>query len=282
MNFLFVDRILQLNPGHETVGLKHVTVQDAFLNKRSDDRTILLSSIMGEALGQLCSWNVLKTTDFKFRPVGGVIQEIQMFEDAFVYDTILLESTIEALDVENPFVSFSGRASVDGKTLLTVNNSLAPLLPLEEFNDIAKVRMDFERLCHANENDVMNSAIRPTYYRFNYEKLNQNEKELVTKKIISPSAFYLADHFPRKPVFPLSLLIQYNLHLALTELYPTEKKKRVCSVRKVKIGNFVLPGDEIITKISVKEQSQDRVIIRFHNEVNTKKVCIAEAELSLR
>lgn len=280
MNFLFVDRILQLNPGHETVGLKHVTVQDAFLNKRLDGLITLQPSIVGEALGQLCSWNVLKTTDFKFRPVGGVIQEIQMFEEAVVGDAILLESNIEALDVENPLVSFSGRASVDGKTLLTVNNSLAPLLPLEEFNDINKVRMDFERLWHSN--GVMKSVTHSAHYQFNYEKLTHDEKKLVTKKTISPSAFYLADHFPRKPVFPLSLLIQYNLHLALTELYPNEKKKRVCSVRKVKIGNFVLPGDEVITKLSVKEENQDRVIIRFHNEVNTKKVCIAEAELSLR
>jgi 3-hydroxymyristoyl/3-hydroxydecanoyl-(acyl carrier protein) dehydratase len=53
-------------------------------------------------------------------------------------------------------------------------------------------------------------------------------------------------------------------------------------VRKVKIGNFVLPGDKVITKISLKQKHEKNFILQFHNSVDNKKVCVAEAEFGIR
>lgn len=291
MNFLFVDRILELTPGKQTVGLKHVTVNDTYLTANKDHKLSLMPCVVGEALGQLCSWNVLKTSDFCFRPVGGVIQEIQMVADAYMGDTILLESDIESLDIDNQMVTFSGRASVQGKTLLIIKNSLAPLLPLQEFNDGQRVQADFAKLYQPQvefekQNLPINAATKP--YPIHYDKILswQIGQEVVAQKNVSFTAPYFADHFPKKSVLPLSLLMEYNLQLAHTFIaegitIPDNKNLRPSSVRKVKIGHFVLPGDRVITRITLKEHDADRFIVNFHNTVDNKKVCVAEAEFEL-
>lgn len=295
MNFLFVDRILSLNPGKEAIGLKHVTLNDIYLSVDQNNNQLLLPCIVGEALGQLCSWNVLKTSDFSFRPVGGVIQEIQMFADTAIGDTVLLESHIDTLDTDNLLVSFSGRASVNGKTLLTVTNSLAPLLPLAEFNHPEKVKADFANLYRPEQDDKQTLKKNPPMgakakpYQIAYDKILscQPGQEIIAQKNVSLSAPYFIDHFPVKPVFPLSLLIEYNLQLAFSFLEKQttsieRKNLRLLAVRKVKIGNFVLPGDSVITRLTLKKQEDSRLIVGFHNSVDDKKVCVAEAEFGLR
>lgn len=285
MSFLFVDHILDLVPGKKTVGLKHVTLNDTYLT-HFENKLALRTCIIGEALGQLCSWNVLKTSDYKFRPVGGVIQEIQMHATASVGDTILLESEIETLD--DDMVSFSGRASVNDKTLLVVKNSLAPLMPLEEYNHRIKVQNDFEILYQPSAKIVYpkeKNNVPAPYYQIAYDKIlsQENGKELTAQKKIASDASYFQDHFPKKPVFPLSLLMEYNLALAHTFVADTTGNKlwRPTLLKKVKIGNFVLPGDTVITRITLKEQTDTRFILNFHNAVDGKKVCVSEVEFGL-
>src|SRR5665648_731422 len=98
MNFLFVDKILDLVPGKRTLALKHVTASDDYLYLNSEGRVTLIPCIVGEALGQLCSWNVIKASDFRLRLVGGVVGAVNLLEEVYLGDTILLENTIDALD----------------------------------------------------------------------------------------------------------------------------------------------------------------------------------------
>lgn len=291
MTFLFVDRILELHPGKQTTGLKHVTMNDVYLTLGQHNQLALLPCVIGEALGQLCSWNVLKTSDFKFRPVGGVVQEIKIHDHAHVGDTILLESNIESLDVENNLVNFSGKASVLGKTLITVKNSLAPLLPLEDFNFLHQVQNDFVKLSAEQTEYELPAVPHDTdlagkVFTINYDKVisKQLGHEIVAQKKVALTAPYFSTHFPKKPVLPLSLLIEYNLQLAhsfIAESIPKTKTLRPLSIRKIKINNFVLPNDDLTTRISLKELQEDRCIVNFRNEVNNKRVCIAEAEFQI-
>lgn len=280
MSFLFVDRILTLEPGKETTGFKKVTLKDKYLTPNANGKLALFPCVIGEALGQLCSWNVLKTCDFNFRPVGGVIQEIEMFADAYVGDMIFLESHIEKLD--NEMVSFSGQASVDGKILLTVKNSLAPLLPLQEFNSLQQVKKDFNTLSQSDStNNSLNDevGIHDEIYKVGYDAIlsAQPNQEIVAKKNISSTAPYFLTHFPNKPVFPLSLLMEYNIQLAHSLI--TNFAGRVLALRKVKIGNFIFPGDTLVTRVSLKKQIENRYFVHLHNEVDNKRICVAEVEL---
>src|ERR1700730_11695059 len=146
MNFLFVDKILSLEPGKKTVGLKQVTASDEYLYYNHQGNLAINPSIIAEALGQLGSWNVIKTSDFNFRILGGVVEEINALEDVLVGDTILLETTIDSLDLEGKTVQFHGTAYVRENPVLQMKNCLVPLFPLEELNDIGKVKKEFLHL----------------------------------------------------------------------------------------------------------------------------------------
>ena len=45
MAFLFVDRILELEPGKRALGVKHVTSSDLFLEKRDDQTSVVTGEI---------------------------------------------------------------------------------------------------------------------------------------------------------------------------------------------------------------------------------------------
>jgi 3-hydroxymyristoyl/3-hydroxydecanoyl-(acyl carrier protein) dehydratase len=78
------------------------------------------------------------------------------------------------------------------------------------------------------------------------------------------------------------LLMEYNLKLAHSfitdQATEAEKQYRAIAIKRVKIGNFILPGDSVVTRITLKEQQEDRFILSMNNEVNGKKVCGAEVE----
>lgn len=301
MNFLFVDRILEFVPGKSITGLKHVTLNDAYLTENQDNKLTLLHSIIGEALGQLCSWYVLKSSDFALRLVGGVIEDIQMYGDAFVGDTIFLENDIEELDCENRVVRVNARASVNGKTIIIFKNGIAPLLPLEDFNNPEDIKTDFARLYRPEAHfdhpfdsetyDYPQVNLTPKLFPFIYDKILSWKpgQELIAQKNVSMSAPYFADHFPKKPLFPLSIMIEHNLQLSYAFFgkdksicVPAGKVLRPVAVRKIKIGNFVQPGDSVVTRITLKEKQTDGFILNFHNMVDNKKVCVAEAEFGVR
>lgn len=285
MRFLFVDKILKLNQGCETIGSKKITLADTFFHKDKEERFALFPCIIGEALGQLCSWNVLKSSGFRYRPVGGVVKEIEIAGYAYLGDEVLLESHIETLDHENAMVSFNGQASVNDNIILKINHSLAPLLPLEEFNHLDQVKADFENLINLNKRHWMpdpsltlgSGMTTGNLYQAKYDNIiSQLPNEIIGEKNIIQNAPYFSTHFPKKPVFPLSLLMEYNLQLA-AQLVP-DKTWQPISMRRIKIGNFILPGDKVITRIA---QVQNH-IYKIFNEVGNKKVCTAEVEFGVR
>lgn len=301
MNFLFVDRILNFSPG-KISGLKHVTLNDAYLSENKEKKLTLLHSIIGEALGQLCSWYVLKNSNFSLRLVGGVVEDIQMYGDAYVGDTILLENDIEELDLDNCVVRVNAKASIRGETILIFKNGIAPLLPLEDFNNPEDIKVDFSRLYRPDAAYDHPFDVNPTYHypttnfkpslpQFIYDKilLWKEGQELIAQKNVSMSGPYFVDHFPRKPLFPLSIIIEHNLQLSYAFFgkhpdiqVPEGKILRPIAVRKIKIGNFIQPGDSVVTRITLKKQIADGLILNFHNVVDNKKVCVAEAEFGVR
>lgn len=105
-------------------------------------------------------------------------------------------------------------------------------------------------------------------------------ESIKAQKSLSLSAAYLPDHFPRKPVLPLTVLLQAKLELAgnfLSHSFEDGHLFRPVTVRKVKMSGFVQPGDSVITTIKLKEKTENQAIISYLTEMNGKRVCMAEA-----
>ncbi len=282
MEFSFVDRILELEPGVRALGLKHVTPHDEFLRQGENGEPALLSCIVGEALGQLGAWCVMAANDFRRRPVAGVVGEVGLLAEAMLGDTVLLDTRIDSLTEEA--VVYHAVATVRGRTIATLTDSLGPFLPMEEFSDPDQMRAQFGwihrpgRPSDLPEGMPIRDVDIPTVCRhttFDRILSHDSGKSIAAVKSIPILAPFLADHFARKPVFPMSLLLESQLQLARRLLGPTSRPTRI---RNVKMNDFVLPGSSVVATATVKDRTADRAWVALRGEVDGRRVSLAEAE----
>jgi 3-hydroxymyristoyl/3-hydroxydecanoyl-(acyl carrier protein) dehydratase len=282
--FHFVDQILELDPGRHALGVKHVTPGDTFVRPTAGGVPVLLSCIIGEALGQLGAWNVMAAKDFSVRPVAGVIGEVVITREAAVGDTVLLDTTIDS--VTDDAVFYHAVASVDGTEVLWLENTLGPLLPIEQFNDPEELR---ERLARIHRPGVPTEAPQvngdpavPFDVSFDEILSMESGKEATAVRLVSGREAFLADHFPRKPVLPLSLLLESLLQLGQKLLVEDGGEGFVpTGARKVKMTRFVEPGSSLVAKIRVVERSAENALLKFRCEVDGGRVCVGEAGYSV-
>lgn len=292
MNFLFVDQLLKFELGIGAVGIKHVTAQDAYLIATPSGKPALRSCIVGEALGQLCSWYIIKATDAKLRSVAGIVSKVVMTGQAYLGDTIELNIGVDRLDDEA--VIWHGEAKVAGQTIVVVESSVGPCLPMADFNDPEEVRIQLKMIdrpgtvpAAQEAQTLLNNEIKyyPELVSFDTILAWESGKQIIAQKKISVIAPFFTDHFPRKPVLPLTILLEAKLNLAQkfiadmlgeiesAKFYPS-------SVRNIKMKDFVQPGSVLTSKIFLKEQNDSQIIIGFRSDLNDKLVCVAEAEFS--
>ncbi len=282
--FHFVDQILELDPGRHALGVKHVTPGDTFVRPTAGGEPALLSCIIGEALGQLGAWNVMAAKDFSMRPVAGVVGEVVITGEATVGDTVLLDTTIDS--VTDDAVFYHAVASVDGTEVLRLENTLGPLLPMEQFNDPDELRERFERI---HRPGAPTEAPQPdgdpaVPFDMSFDEILSLEsgKETTAVRQVSGREAFLADHFPRKPVLPLSLLLESLLQLGQKLLVEDGGEGFVpTGARKVKMTRFVEPGSSLVAKIRVVERSAENALLKFRCEVDGGRVCVGEAVYSV-
>jgi 3-hydroxyacyl-[acyl-carrier-protein] dehydratase len=82
---------------------------------------------------------------------------------------------------------------------------------------------------------------------------------------VPASAPLFADHFPRRPVFPGTLLMHMNLQLAAAlaaELPPPANGQwTLRSLRDVKLRAFIPPGELLELEAKVNERAADSVTV---------------------
>lgn len=280
--FHFVDQILELDPGRHALGVKHVTPGDAFVRPNADGVPTLLSCIIGEALGQLGAWSVMAAKDFVVRPVAGVVGEVAITGEAAVGDSVLLDTTIDS--VTDDAVFYHAAASVDGATVLKLENALGPLLPMDQFNDPEEVRERFARIHRSYDPteapQTGEGATVPFDLSFDEMLSFEGGKEATAVRTVSGREAFLADHFPRKPVLPLSLLLESLLQLGQKLLEGGDSRYVPTGARKVKMSRFVEPGNPLVAKVRVAERSAENALLKFRCEVDGDRVCVGQAEYS--
>ena len=293
MNFLFVDQILSYELGKGIVGLKHVSPTDSYLVSDDNGRPMLASCIVGEALGQLCSWYIIKTTNGQYRSVAGIVSEAVLYGNAYLGDTIELYVQVEELDEQA--VTWNAQAKVRGKMIFEVKTSIGPCLPMEQFNNRLEV---MNQLTMIDRPQVMpewleGSAISHSNIQYHdyltaFDRiiLWETGQKVTAQKNISLLAPYFVDHFPLKPVLPITILLESKLRLArafLIDWLGEEKAKFLIpkKVGNIRMRDFVQPGAVIYTTLQLKEHELNRYVFQFKTEMNQKLVCLAQAEFGL-
>jgi 3-hydroxymyristoyl/3-hydroxydecanoyl-(acyl carrier protein) dehydratase len=231
MSFLFVDRITELVPE------KHARGELAVPAGGGD----FPSCFAVEAVGQLAAWVAMQRADFRSRPVAARVGEVHVRRTAPAASR--LELGVEIASAKSVAVSYRGWARLDGETIVELSNSVGAMLPMEEFESADDARRQFGLLLGAG------LPPRPFPARAEYEpeiEIRLFEPDRLEARLRVPLAGALyADHFPRRPVYPATLLLDAQLRLA-KRLVAGAPDARVevapATMRNVKVRSFSAPG----------------------------------------
>lgn len=286
MRFLFVDRVLHSVKGEWIQGIKHITPDDYYLTLTDSGMHQFMPSLIGETLGQLAAWNVMDAIDFAKRPVAGVVANVTVHRPAYVGETLFLESYIDSLD--DVAVQYHSVARVDEDIVFTIDGALGPLLPMDDFIGQGEVRRQFAEinrpiaspLVPLEHFECIPSVRSLNVFTPSFDAILTSEPgvQLSAIKRISRSSPYFADHFPNKPVLPMTVLLECKLNLASEFIKRAQFKQsyQVKEMRRIKMNEFVYPGDVVNCQVSVKRQDDNELVLSFRSEVDGKRVCVME------
>lgn len=288
MRFLFVDSITHLIPGSKTLGMKHVTPQDDYLIPDvSSGKLCFVPALVGETVGQLAAWNAMVSCDFKKRPVAGIAERAVLHRPVYVGETLSLHSEIQKLD--ESMIQYVGEARV-GDELVFELSALGPMLPMTDFIDESLVRHQFESIDSSGgiqKPRLPDSAADITYAHpesvaklVHFDRVMTHEEgvSITAEKYIAPDAPYFHDHFPRKPVLPMTILLECIMNLADTFVRAAHVDNTyiVQEMRRIKMNDFVLPGDILTTELSLKSHQHNQLVLKCRVSRSGKRVCLLE------
>ena len=229
--FSFVDRIQPGASGTQIRGSYHIPA----------GLPDFPGSLVAEAVGQLAAWAAMKAVDFRARPVAGIASRVQLGTAARPGQTLELAAMIETVDDEA--VGYGGTASVDGLTIVRLEHCVGPMMPVAEFDDPQLLRARFELLCGAGASPGAFRGVPALALNRTGGETGQIARANLQVPASSP---FFSDHFPRKPVFPGSLLMHYQLQLAAAlaaEIPPPNGTPwSLQAISDLKLRSFIPPG----------------------------------------
>jgi 3-hydroxymyristoyl/3-hydroxydecanoyl-(acyl carrier protein) dehydratase len=265
MRFLFVDSVEELARGKRARG--RFSMPHGFVPP---------PCVIAEAIGQLAGWIAMEHSEFNTRPVAGLVGQCVIEGQARPGAHVELAVEMDACEADA--VSYAGSARADGRTLVTLDRCGAPMLPLEEFDDrdAMRARLAALRSPHGAHIDVDRELARPL-------PLSEItfESSSATALLTTPAEpeFYV-DHFPRRPVFPATLLLDAEIQLAhafVDHLGFKEAAWPRIRVNDVKLRTFIAPGQKL--ELAATLRSRESAAVHFALAVTSAGKRIATADL---
>lgn len=231
--FSFVDRITGLTPGVRARGQFAVP----------SGLPAFPSCLVAEAVGQLAAWVAMARVEFRGRPVAALANETRFRGDVAPGSVLALAVEIGSCDDET--VTYAGSAMSDGAPVIELVDCLGPMLPVEEFDSAAALAARFELLCGPGAPPGRFHGVpRPQIVRGE----GVPGESLAAVLQVPAAAPFFADHFPRRPVFPATLLLDAQIGLALQLAAeapdrPAGTQPVPVRMTHVKMRSFIAPGE---------------------------------------
>jgi 3-hydroxymyristoyl/3-hydroxydecanoyl-(acyl carrier protein) dehydratase len=269
--FSFVDRITRLEPGQRIEGRYTVPAT----------ATRFPASLMAEAVGQLAAWAAMSHVGYAYRPVAGLAGETRYHGTIAPGQTLDLEADIERCDEEA--IAYGGKASIDGRCVLELVHCVGPMLPMEQFDAPDAVHADFETLrgtgAPAGRFAGVTAPIIDVIEHVAGEKLR-------AELHVPAEAPFFGDHFPRRPVFPGTLLMDSLSMLALQlarEAEPLRGAELAPSrVADVKIRSFTAPGQTLELQVDLLSVTAESAQLKLAARAEGKGIATARIEIARR
>lgn len=225
-----------------------------------------------EAIGQLAAWIAMVRTEFVSRPVAALAGEVMLDPTPRIDATpVELEAHIERFD--GRAILYRGSATIHGHTVGRVARCVGPLLPMELFDDPEAVR---RRLAALRDGVAPTRAEPPGPPPL--EALTIDGTRRAARLHVPADAPYFADHFPRRPVFPATLLAAALDTLAA----PTARAAlggdtavQLGVVHDLKVRAFSEPGQELMLGAESEAPADGVVTVRVHAASGGKRSATA-------
>jgi 3-hydroxymyristoyl/3-hydroxydecanoyl-(acyl carrier protein) dehydratase len=265
--FSFVDRITALEPGKAARG--RFTIPAGL-----PEFSICL---VAEAVGQLAAWVAMAQAEFRRRPVAALSGEMRIVREAAPGQTLDLGVEIESGGPDS--VAFAGWARLAEVPVLELSRCVGPMLPLEEFDAAEAVRGDFETLCGPGARPGRFRGIAKPDLVLIDRVPGQRLRAAMDVPVSAP---FFADHFPRRAVFPASLLLDAQVGLALRlagETLPPGPRLRPARVVDVKMRSFILPGQAVVIEAAMRSAMEGTAELSLAAMVGGKRVATGRVEI---
>lgn len=255
--FSFVDRIRSVQPGVQIRGSYAIPSGIADFPP----------SLVAEAVGQLAAWASLAAVDFKCRPVAGLAAKIELLSQVLPGQVLELAADLESVDTEA--VAYGGTAHADGKPVIRLQHCVGPMMPIEDFDDPQVLRARFALLQREGATPGAFGGVPCFPLEQPHGEVGRSLRATLH---VPTSAPFFGDHFPRRPVFPGTLLMNANLELVamLAAQLPAPAaggKWTLTSVSDVKLRSFTPPGETLEIEARVNQLSTDTATV----QVETRK-----------
>lgn len=243
------------------------------------------SCLVAEAVGQLAAWVAMSKVDFRGRPVAALATETRFLGVVLPGD--VLELAVDIEDCDDDMVAYGGSAAVEGRRVIELEHCLGPMLPVGEFDAPEALR---ERLLLLREQGAPRGRFQGVDLPETVVMENVPGKSLRAILNVPREATFFADHFPRNPVFPATLLLDAQIRLA-AELVENSCGPQFASpvasrMTHVKMRAFIIPGQEVELGATLSKQDASeaapaaRVMLRA--QVAGKTVATARVEFAVR
>ena len=268
--FSFVDRITGLEPG--------VRARGSFAVPR--DLPAFPSCLVAEAVGQLAAWVAMAHIGFRGRPVAALANETRFHRDVAPGDTLTLGVEIESCD--DDAVAYAGWAKRGDDLVIELVDCLGPMLPVEEFDSPAALAERFALLCGAGAQPGRYRGVTaPDVVPGDHVP---GESRSATLRVPATAPFF-ADHFPRRAVFPATLLLDAQIRLGLQLAgedadRPAGTTPAPVKMTHVKMRSFIAPGDVLTLGAQRASGAAHRIMLSA--QANGRSIATARMEYAPR
>ena len=269
--FSFVDRITDFASGAHARGWYAVP----------RDIAEFPSCLVAEAVGQLAAWVAMDKLDYLGRPVAALATET-VFEGS-VAPGDLLELDVAIDNCDDEVIAYGGWAKVNGRRVIELRHCLGPMVPVEELDSPQALR---DRFALLRGRGATAGAFRGVAAVPLAVDARVPGKSLHATLAVPEHAAFFGDHFPRRPVFPATLLLDLQMRLAI-ELAdsigdrPGGAMMTASRMTNVKMRTFITPGQQVGLNVEMlpaaDEGATARVALSAH--VGDRAVATARVEL---
>jgi 3-hydroxymyristoyl/3-hydroxydecanoyl-(acyl carrier protein) dehydratase len=269
--FSFVDRITELAAGKHAKGQFRIPPD---IERFAPAFTI-------EAAGQLAAWVAMSQLDFRLRPVAGIAGGIRFGPP--IGPGQMLDLAVDIEDCDEESVKYTACAHVGGVEVVRIGHSLGPMLPMQDFDDPQAVSSRFKQLCGAGAGGERYRGVLP--HDIEIIELVPGQSIRAALRVPARSTPFFRDHFPRKPVFPGTMLLDAQIEVSLRAAaaashWAPGADIAVVGVPETKIRSFISPGDLIELHARFSSADSDGTIhAKTSSRLNGRQIALGALEI---